>query len=1009
MNDDQGSNNHTPTSSTNGADVLGNAKGDSGDGDSRSVSTGDFVVTAAAAGGDLGAGDDDLSDVDVDKTFTVAIVGMAGGTNRLGVLDILDATASGEQVDTSDSSSPLKLHMAKFQCGGVEYDLNLLKVDEGIAEGGNEAEICPKVISKSDGILLCYDLTNRASFLHTPELLDAFSETQIPTALMAWRTDMTKERQVEFKLGSKLAAVFNALFLEVLNPNEERSRISDFVGHLVQQMVRKRELAHYRNRMLKGARFQGLKSQLRQLRKSTLIAGPDDPSSPTEEILPPLAAVRLQDETVMYPMPNIRNAEEEEESAEPASQAKEATEGPGGLVAAPEVIIDSPKYTYSPSRRPIPTISEAFLANPPAPDSASLSSASSSLSSASIPTSPSIKEFPPSIKDFPPERSRRLSTRLDILDVQADSFSVNSILDDYVPKERRGSVAQSDSSVLSGQSNNSLYNCGTSVIGFTIEELVERLTSADTHDMEFTKVFLMLYRKFMRPSELLDRLMDRFDMFDRRDDEPHGRGGPIHPVQLRVCNVLIHWCTEYWYDFHSDKMRFTLHVFLEIISYRPAFAAVCQKLAGLVFREAPHDMEKEGIDWGIPDVDEEEGQPSPHPSEAGVGMGMGMGAAHVGAAAAGQMEEVRRLSGNSNNSNNGYGVVYAGLMERKVSLNSMSGSSSMNGDGYEAPNRRSAASTNTSLSSLSDTVSPRDRGAPVAGSSGGSSAGVLSVTTGVLSVTTSVDGMSTHRGVSSPVIPQSPVPQGLGQNTPFLELDNEIIARQLNVLESEIFRKIKGRDLLQHIWSRRHKGRHAPSVAASIGHFNFISAWVTTRVLAQRKVKARAKVLGKFMKIAQILRNSNNYNTLMAILAGINSAPLLRLRQTRKLLYGRQSWRNYEALEKLMSSERSFGGYRSALKRSEMPCIPYLGVFLRDLLYIDEANKDRRPDGTINLPKFLLMGDIVMMIKSFQVRPYNVPRDLNITALILGQPVMEDDEAYQRSLELEPRAPGERE
>ncbi|RKO93727.1 ras guanine nucleotide exchange factor domain-containing protein, partial [Blyttiomyces helicus] len=161
------------------------------------------------------------------------------------------------------------------------------------------------------------------------------------------------------------------------------------------------------------------------------------------------------------------------------------------------------------------------------------------------------------------------------------------------------------------------------------------------------------------------------------------------------------------------------------------------------------------------------------------------------------------------------------------------------------------------------------------------------------------------------------------QQPPFIEIDNEAVARQLDLLESEIFHAIKPRDLLQHIWSRRHKGRHAPSVAASIGHFNFISSWVTTQILLQKKLKTRAKVLGKFMKIAQILRNSNNYNTLMAVLAGINSAPILRLRQTRKLLQSRQSYRNYLALEKLMSSERSFGAYRQAWKRSEFRSVNF--------------------------------------------------------------------------------------
>ena len=78
------------------------------------------------------------------------------------------------------------------------------------------------------------------------------------------------------------------------------------------------------------------------------------------------------------------------------------------------------------------------------------------------------------------------------------------------------------------------------------------------------------------------------------------------------------------------------------------------------------------------------------------------------------------------------------------------------------------------------------------------------------------------------------------------------------------------------------------------------------------------------MKIAQLLREYNNYNSLMAILAGINSASLLRLKQTRKFLIGKTAYKNYLGLEGLMSSDKSFKEYRNALKKSEMPCVPYL-------------------------------------------------------------------------------------
>ncbi|KAJ1554328.1 hypothetical protein HK096_004069 [Nowakowskiella sp. JEL0078] len=54
-------------------------------------------------------------------------------------------------------------------------------------------------------------------------------------------------------------------------------------------------------------------------------------------------------------------------------------------------------------------------------------------------------------------------------------------------------------------------------VGFHYTELIERITSAEYQDLEFTYVFLMIYRKFMKPSELLDRLIIRFESVDFDD------------------------------------------------------------------------------------------------------------------------------------------------------------------------------------------------------------------------------------------------------------------------------------------------------------------------------------------------------------------------------------------------------------------------------------------------------------------------------------------------------------
>lgn len=143
---------------------------------------------------------------------------------------------------------------------------------------------------------------------------------------------------------------------------------------------------------------------------------------------------------------------------------------------------------------------------------------------------------------------------------------------------------------------------------------------------------------------------------------------------------------------------------------------------------------------------------------------------------------------------------------------------------------------------------------------------------------------------------------------------------------------------------------------------------VTSSILVETDPKSRAKVMAKFMRISQWLRSYGNFNSLMAMIAGINNSAISRLRDTKQNATERQGYKEFVGSELLMSSEKSFSRYRNALKLSEPPCIPYLGVFLRDLLYIDEANKDFKPDGSVNLQKFILMGDIILMIMNFQFR-----------------------------------------
>ncbi|KAG1142574.1 hypothetical protein G6F37_011325 [Rhizopus arrhizus] len=211
----------------------------------------------------------------------------------------------------------------------------------------------------------------------------------------------------------------------------------------------------------------------------------------------------------------------------------------------------------------------------------------------------------------------------------------------------------------------------------------------------------------------------------------------------------------------------------------------------------------------------------------------------------------------------------------------------------------------------------------------------------------------------------------------FIKTSDRHLAQQLTLIESQLF---------------------CPSIA----HFNFVSAWVSTMIVSEARMSRRANVLTRWMSIASELRQLNNYNTLMAVLAGINNASVLRLRETRQLVDPKVI-KDFESLESLMSTNGSYCLYRQALEETKGAGIPYLGVHHQDLISIDEANKDFRQDGSIHWNKFKLMGKTIMLMMKFKYVPYSIEPDFKLLSFIADYPILSDEAQYKRSIQIEPK------
>ena len=62
-----------------------------------------------------------------------------------------------------------------------------------------------------------------------------------------------------------------------------------------------------------------------------------------------------------------------------------------------------------------------------------------------------------------------------------------------------------------------------------------------------------------------------------------------------------------------------------------------------------------------------------------------------------------------------------------------------------------------------------------------------------------------------------------------------------------------------------------------------------------------------------------------------------------------------EKLQSLVSSDGRFPNLRGSVPRTDPPCIPYLGMYLSDLTFIEEGTPNFTDNGLLNFAKMRMV------------------------------------------------------
>uniref|UniRef100_A0A8C2ISM6 Ras protein-specific guanine nucleotide-releasing factor 2a n=1 Tax=Cyprinus carpio TaxID=7962 RepID=A0A8C2ISM6_CYPCA len=231
------------------------------------------------------------------------------------------------------------------------------------------------------------------------------------------------------------------------------------------------------------------------------------------------------------------------------------------------------------------------------------------------------------------------------------------------------------------------------------------------------------------------------------------------------------------------------------------------------------------------------------------------------------------------------------------------------------------------------------------------------------------------------------------------------LAEQITLLDHIVFRNIPYEEFLGQGWMKMDKNERTPYIMKTSQHFNDMSNLVASQIMAHADVSSRAASIEKWLAVADICRCLNNYNGVLEITSALNRSAIYRLKKT-WVKVCKQTKALMDRLQKIVSSEGRFKNLRETLKNCNPPCVPYLGMYLTDLAFIEEGTPNFTEEGLVNFSKMRMISHIIREIRQFQQAPYRIDLQPKVTQFLLDKTlVMDEDTLYELSLKIEPRLP----
>eukprot|EP00794_Sanderia_malayensis_P016597 gene16597-18286_t len=221
--------------------------------------------------------------------------------------------------------------------------------------------------------------------------------------------------------------------------------------------------------------------------------------------------------------------------------------------------------------------------------------------------------------------------------------------------------------------------------------------------------------------------------------------------------------------------------------------------------------------------------------------------------------------------------------------------------------------------------------------------------------------------------------------TTFLQLSPSDLARELTLQDFDLFRSIDSREYIYNIFDSKN-----PEKFVNLGRFeettNTEMFWVMREVCSEINVVKRVKIIKRFIKIAKLCNDFKNYNSMFALLSGLDHSSVTRLKGTWDKVPAKYT-KLFEDLKMLMDPSRNMSKYRNLFsgERAYPPLIPFFPIVKKDLTFLHLGN-ETYVDGLVNFEKLRMIAKEVRKVCKYCAIGYDPGKMDNLSSTSSNAP-----------------------